>query len=105
MTDNNMIRMEHPAYSSDLAPCDTYLFGCLKDHFADAVFEDEADAMRQISAWLRSISQRDRIAAFREWMRRLQRCIDVDGDYVVISDRDRLGAVSGERDGTGPINE
>ena len=105
MTDNNMIRMEHPAYSPDLAPCDYYLFGHLKDHFADAVFEDEADAVRQISAWLRSISQRDRIAAFQEWMRRLQRCIDVDGDYVFISDRDRLGAVSGERDGTGPRNE
>lgn len=105
MTDNNMIRMEHPAYSPDLAPCDYFLFGHLKDHFADAVFEDAADAVRQISAWLHSISQRDRIAAFQEWMRRLQRCIDVDGDYVFISDRDRLGAVSGERDGTGPRNE
>ena len=105
MTDNNMIRMEHPPYSPDLAPCDYYLFGHLKDHFADAVFEDEADAVRQISAWLRSISQRDRIAAIREWMRRLQRRIDVDGDYVFISDRDRLGAVSGERDGTDPRNE
>ena len=52
-----------------------------------------------------SISQRDRIAVFREWMRRLQRCIDVDGDYVFISDRDRLGAVSGERDGADPRNE
>ena len=63
-----MIRMEHPAYSPDLAPCDYYLFGHLKDHFADAVFEDEADAVRQISAWLRSISQRDRIPSFRGWM-------------------------------------
>ena len=76
MTENNMMRMEHPPYSPDLAPCDYYLFGHLKDHFVDAVFEDEADTVRQISAWLLYLSKRqDRsIPGMDEKASALHRC-------------------------------
>ena len=37
LEENKVIRMEHPPYSPDLAPCDFYMFGIIKNHFANIV--------------------------------------------------------------------
>jgi len=93
MEENNIRRMGQPPYSPDLSPCDFYLFGCLKHHFAGTTFKCMDDAVLQITQWLNGISKEERIASFQEWKRRLQRCIDLKGDYVFISDKDLTGKV------------
>ena len=84
MRDNNIVRMDHPPYSPDLAPSDFFLFGYMKDHFADTTFKDMDDAVLQISTWLRSIDKKVIIRTFKDWMERLQECIDNEGEYVRI---------------------
>lgn len=93
MAENNIARMVHPAYSPDLSPCDFYLFGFLKYRFADTKFKDMDDALEQITYWVKSISKEDRIAVMREWMRRLQRCIDLKGEYVFIPNNGGADAI------------
>jgi hypothetical protein len=52
--------LEHPPYSTDLAPSDFHLFGPLKHHFPD----DEA-VEREVTAWFRQQSKEFYAAGFQ----------------------------------------
>jgi len=84
MNNNKMNRIRHPPYSPDLAPCDFFLFGYMKQHIAGTVFKDMEDATAQITQWLVNIPKETHIAVMHEWMTRLQKCIDLKGDYVFL---------------------
>jgi hypothetical protein len=60
MARNAMVVAADPPYSADLAPSDFYLFGRGR-------FEDR----RKVAL----------TKVFLEWMRRLERCIETNGDY------------------------
>lgn len=80
----NFNRLEHPPYSPDLAPCDFHLFGWMKSHFANTKFKSIRDAENQISNWVNSIPKETLISTFNNWIKRLDRCIEIGGDYVDI---------------------
>ena len=80
----NFNRLEHPPYSPDLAPCDFHLFGWMKSHYANTLCKSIEDAEKQISNWVDSIPKGTRISTFINWIKRLEKCIEIGGDYVDI---------------------
>jgi transposase len=82
MAENSMKPAPHPPYSPDLAPSDFYLFGYVKGRLTGQIFESREDLFEAIVEILRSIPREKLMEAFLEWERRLQRCIDIDGEYV-----------------------
>jgi histone-lysine N-methyltransferase SETMAR len=62
---NGMKRALHPPYSLDLAPCDFYLFECMKGRLADAPFEEPDQLLQAIDTIFQSIEKRHWNACFR----------------------------------------
>ena len=81
LTANNIDVLSHPPYSPDLAPCDFWLFSKLKKMLVGQKYESRSAVGSGVHQYLRGIPKEDFAWAFREWLRRLQRCIDVDGEY------------------------
>ena len=75
-------RLPHPPYSPDLAPSDFFLFGYLKNLIEGKEFETPDQLFQEVSKILRSISKGILSDAYDEWMDRLNRCIELDGEYV-----------------------
>lgn len=76
-------RIPHPPYSPDLAPSDFGLFGTVKDYFKGREFESEEELLSAINEFLTSKSKQFFKSLFENWEKRLKRCIDLDGDYVI----------------------
>jgi histone-lysine N-methyltransferase SETMAR len=72
----------HPPYSPDLAPSDFCLFGYLKDKFQGQHFEDGDQLFDPIIALTGTIEKLTLQRVFLEWMERLRRFIDTNGEYV-----------------------
>jgi hypothetical protein len=65
--------MDHPPYSSDLVPCDFWLFPKLKDVLKRQTFSDIPDIQR-------NIPENDFQDRFWQW-HRLTNCIASQGEY------------------------
>lgn len=76
-------RIPHPPYSPDLAPSDFGLFGTVKDYFKGREFESEEELLSAINEFLTSKSKQFFKSLFENWEKRLKRCIELDGDYVI----------------------
>jgi histone-lysine N-methyltransferase SETMAR len=61
---NGMEKAPHPPYSLDLAPCDFYLFGYIKDRLAGASFDGPDRLLQAIDAIFQSIEKPHRNARF-----------------------------------------
>jgi len=72
----------HPPYSPDLAPSDFFLFGYVKNLLQGQSFATAADLLAAVQVVLGSIGRPVLLSVFREWMQRLKRCIEINGDYV-----------------------
>jgi hypothetical protein len=69
-------------YSLDLAPSDFYLFGHVKGLFRGESFETGERLLSAVEGDLRFLEKWTLTRVLLEWMRRLERCIETDGDYV-----------------------
>lgn len=76
-----MKRMPHPAYSPDIAICDFWFFGMLKDHLKGMQFNDENELFNEISTFCKEIPQNEFQKAFEEWIHRLNWIIKNGGEY------------------------
>jgi histone-lysine N-methyltransferase SETMAR len=74
--------LAHPPYSPDLAPCDFWAFGALKHHLAGAKYATAAELEEAVRHWLAHVGADAWRSVFDSWRRRLNRCIELDGDYV-----------------------
>ena len=74
--------VSHPPYSPDLAPPDFFLFAKMKTFLGGKHFESVEEAETALDWFLGSITLREWNGAFDSWRRRMQRCIELDGDYV-----------------------
>ena len=81
LEENKIQVLPHPPYSPDLAPCDFWLFPLLKDRLAEKKFHRIQDLAKAVKSVLNAIPKEDYRKAFSDWLRRLQRCIDVRGEY------------------------
>jgi histone-lysine N-methyltransferase SETMAR len=78
---NRLTRAPHPAFSPDLAPSDFYLFGKLKMALIGAAFADN-ELLQGVMEVLNEISREELEAVFEEWLLRLDRRIQQNGEYV-----------------------
>ena len=74
--------LPHPAYSPDLAPCDFYLFGRLKNCLLGKRFSTDDELNKSVLDSLHEISHQELRRVFINWILRLNKCIHVAGEYI-----------------------
>jgi histone-lysine N-methyltransferase SETMAR len=79
---NRTKQTPHPLYSPDLAPSDFFLFGYVKGQPMGYRAEIPYELLVRIQVILADISRETLNTVFLEWMERLQKCVQVDGEYV-----------------------
>jgi hypothetical protein len=77
-----MKQASHSRYSPDLAPSDFFFFGDVKGKLIGYCTETPSELLVRIRVILAEIPQETLNAVFLEWMKRLQKCVQVDGEYV-----------------------
>ncbi|KAG8227069.1 hypothetical protein J437_LFUL008508 [Ladona fulva] len=75
-------RLEHPPYSPDLAPNDFHLFGPLKNHLGGQRFEDDDAVVQEVTRWLRQQPKDFFAAGYGGLVKRWDKCLNVQGEYV-----------------------
>jgi hypothetical protein len=71
--------MDGPPYSPDLAPCDLFLFGHLKQFVRDVQFSTEQELVNVITGFLEAISPKFWSDVFENGKGQLQTCADAGG--------------------------
>jgi hypothetical protein len=79
---DNMIRLQHPLSSLDLAPSDFYLFPTIKEKPKDIQMVDEEDLFYRLQQILNSISRKELDKVFDTWINRLMIGSRGDGAYI-----------------------
>jgi hypothetical protein len=79
---NRMKQAPHSPISPDLAPSDFFLFGYVKEKLLGYRAETPSELLVRIRVILAEIQRETLNAVFLEWMERLQKCVQVDGEYV-----------------------
>jgi hypothetical protein len=69
-------------YSPDLAPSDFFLFGYAEGKLMGYRAETPSELLVRIRVILAEIPRKTLNTVFREQMERLQKCVQVDGEYV-----------------------
>jgi histone-lysine N-methyltransferase SETMAR len=78
---SELVRMEHPPYSPDLAPCDFFLFGYVKNRLKGAVFSDQDELYNGVRQIISEVTTEIRTNVFSAWMTRLENCVNSGGEY------------------------
>jgi histone-lysine N-methyltransferase SETMAR len=77
----HIARAPHPPYSSDLGPCDFWLFGILKQKMKERVFQSEEQNLAAITESWNELTFEDIQRVFQNWMERLTWVIANGGKY------------------------
>ena len=72
--------LNHSPYSPDLSPCDFFLFPRLKKMLSGNKYTSRSSLGRAIYQCLQQIPKEDYLSAFRDWVKRLQKCVSVKGE-------------------------
>ena len=72
--------LNHPPYSPDLSPCGFFLFPRLKKMLSGNKYMSRSSLGSAIYQSLQQIPK-DYLSAFRDWVKRLQKCVSVKGEY------------------------
>jgi hypothetical protein len=75
-------RMEHPPYSPDPAPCDSFLFGAMKRNSSGQHFESVEGTLLALEAFLGGLSADFLQTVLLEWERQLQACCESGQEYT-----------------------
>ena len=73
--------LNHPPYSPDLSPCDFFYFQDLRKCFLEKKYKSRSSLGSAIYQCLQQIPKEDYLSAFRDWVKRLQKCVSVKGEY------------------------
>jgi transposase len=71
----------HPPYSPDIAPSDFFLFGYLKEKMLGLEFDSPEALLDWIRTEFERISRQVLEEVFEDWIARVQKCIECEGDY------------------------
>jgi hypothetical protein len=77
------ILVPQPLYSPDLAPCDFFLFGYLKQHLEGKHFTREGHVITAVREAFEKIPLQTFQNVMEDWQYRLRRCIQLGGEYVL----------------------
>jgi hypothetical protein len=81
VTNNNMVIVLHPPYSTDLAAYDFAFFPKLKMKLKGQHFEMVSDIQKESQAILDNIKEIDFHSGFEAWEKLRDHCIHSQGDY------------------------
>jgi hypothetical protein len=73
--------IEHPPYSPGLAHADFFLFPKVKKELAGLTLMRES-FKEDWEGVVRTLSAEDFSEAFRQWIRRCKKCVEIGGGYV-----------------------
>ena len=74
--------LNHPPYSPYLSPCDFFLIPRLKKMLSGNKYTSRSSLGSAIYQCLQKIpKKKDYLSAFRDWVKRLQKCVPVNGEY------------------------
>ena len=75
--------LNHPPYPPDLSPCDFFLFPRLKKMLSGNKYRytSRSSLGRAIYQCLQQIPKEDYLSVFHDWVKRLQKCVSVKGEY------------------------
>ena len=73
--------LNHPSYSPDLHPCDSFSFPRLKKMLSGNKYMSRSSLGSAIYQCLKQIPKEDYLSAFHDWVKRLQKCVSVKGEY------------------------
>ena len=74
--------LNNPPYLPDLSPCDFFfLFPRLKRMLSGNKYTSRSSLDSAIYQCLQQISKEDYLSAFRDLVKRLQKCVSVKGEY------------------------
>ena len=74
--------LNHPPYSPDLSPCDFFLFPRLKKILSGIKYTSRSSLGSAIYQCLQQKPKEGYLSAFRDWVKRLQKCVSVKAEYV-----------------------
>jgi len=74
--------IRHPPYYPDIATCDFFLFGYIKESLNGMRLDNPNDLTCMITDIVNQISPETRRAVFDNWMARLGTVIRSDGEYI-----------------------
>jgi hypothetical protein len=77
------IRVPQPPCSPDLAPCDFFLFGDLKQHLEGKHFTREDQMIAAVREVFGTIPLQTFQNVMYDWQHRLRRCIQLGGEYLL----------------------
>jgi transposase len=81
LANKNITVIEHPPYSSDLSPCDFYLFPKIKSVLKGTHFLSVKDVKVKTTEILNSLTENDMQNCFERWQHRMQLCVKLEGNY------------------------
>jgi hypothetical protein len=79
---NGIPQVRQAHYSSDMAPCDFWLFPRLKTPLKDSRFDSREDIMRNATKELRSLPEEAFQKCFQQWKERSAKCVKSQGAYL-----------------------
>jgi hypothetical protein len=82
MSANIMKRVSYPPYSLDLAPCNFYIFGHVKESLAGREFADRKEFLAVITHILEGIKKVILKWIFLAWIDCLARCNAINEEYI-----------------------
>jgi hypothetical protein len=77
------VLVAQPPYSPDLAPCDFFLIGYLKQHLEGKHFTWEDYVIGSVMDVFDKIQLRTFQNVMDNWLYRLRRCIQLGGEYLL----------------------
>ena len=82
LKENGLTRLPHPPYSPDLATSDFFLFGYLKMRLEGKFFSSDDELFEVTCNILQDMPHTILYDVFHEWIRRLERCVELKGENV-----------------------
>lgn len=81
LEEKKVILMGHPPYSTDLAPCDFFLFPNVKKKLRGIRFSSSEAAVDAYKEEILQIPTSDWSRCFEDWFFRMRKCINLKGAY------------------------
>ena len=81
LSNQNVDLMSHPPYSPDLAPNDFFLFPYVKNKLRGQRFSIPEEAVAVFRMHVLEIPQSEWQKCYDNWFKRMQKCIDLHGEY------------------------
>jgi len=78
---NSITVLEHPPYSSDLAPCDFFWFPKCKLVLRGRHLGDVTTTKSEMTSLLKGLREEGFQGCFQQWKRRWDKCILSNGEY------------------------